>query len=142
MHACGKARWSPAASGLWPSEHGVSVGALRRRDLFLKNVPMFCDLAIGHAENIDPNHGLRSPSDIAAMNHDIFTIGHNDTGLVFEIGRQVLQNRLDRPCPVWNLRIMLLIVVAEQAVENGRVAIDENAPDTCKNQRLVVLSRI
>ena len=89
---------------------------------------MFCDLAIGHAENIDPNHGLRSPSDIAAMNHDIVTIGHHDTGLVFEIGRQVLQNRLDRRCPVWNLRIMLLIVVAEQTVQNGRVAIDENAP--------------
>jgi hypothetical protein len=64
-------------SRLRASEHAVSVGALRSRDLFLQNVPMFRDLAIGHAENIDPNHGLRSPSDIVAMNHDIVAIGHD-----------------------------------------------------------------
>jgi hypothetical protein len=56
-------------------EHSVSVGAARSRDLFLQNIPMFCDLAISHAENIDSNHRLRSPSDIAAMNHDIVAIG-------------------------------------------------------------------
>jgi hypothetical protein len=68
---------SRRASPLRASEHAVSVGALRGRDLFLQNVPMFRDLAIGHAENIDPNHGLRSPSDIVAMNHDIVAIGHD-----------------------------------------------------------------
>src|SRR5271170_2350499 len=37
---------------------------------------------------------------------------------------------------------MLFIVVAEQTIQNGWVAIDENARDPCKNQRLVVFSRI
>jgi hypothetical protein len=69
------------ASTLLASEHAVSIGALRRRDLFLQNIPMLCDLTIGHAENIDPDHRLRSPSDIAAVNHDIVAIGHHDTGL-------------------------------------------------------------
>jgi hypothetical protein len=85
---------------------------------------MFCDPAIGHAENIDPNHRLRSPSDITAMNHDIVAIGHHDAGLVFEVGGQVLQNSLDRRSSVWNLRIMLPIVIGEQTVENSRIAMD------------------
>jgi hypothetical protein len=37
---------------------------------------------------------------------------------------------------------MLFIVVAEQAIQNGGVAIDENARDPRKNQGLVVFSRI
>ena len=79
------------ASTLWAGEHAVSVGALHSRDLFLQNVPMFRNLAIGYPENIDPNHGLRSPSDIAPMNHDIVAIGHHETWCVFEVARQVAQ---------------------------------------------------
>ena len=41
--------------------------------------------------------------------------------------------------PFWDLRVMLPVVVAEQAVENGWIAIDENAFDSCENQRLVVV---
>ena len=41
--------------------------------------------------------------------------------------------------PFWDLRVMLPVVVAEQAVENGWIAIDENAFDPCENQRLVVV---
>jgi hypothetical protein len=118
-------------SRLRTSEHAVAVGALRSRDLFLQNVPMFRDLAVGHAENIDPNHGLRSPSDIAAMNHDIVAIGHHESGLVTEVRRQVRQYCLDRPRAVGNQRIMLPIIVAEQTIENGWIAIDENALDPC-----------
>jgi len=103
---------------------------------------MFRDLAVGHAENIDPDHGLRSPSDIAAMNHDIVAIGHHETGLVAEVGRQVLQYCLDRCRAVGDRRIMLPIIVAEQAIENGRIAVDKNALDPRKNQRLVMLGRI
>ena len=99
--------------------------ALCAAGIFLQNVPMFRDLAVGHAENIDPDHGLRSPSDIAAMNHDIVAIGHHETGLVTEVGRQVLQYCLDRCGAVGDQRIMLPIIVAEQAIENGRIAIDK-----------------
>jgi hypothetical protein len=86
---------------------------------------MLCDFPIGHAEDIDPDHGFRSPPHISAMNHDIVAIGYHNAGLVFEVGRQILQYRLDRRCAVWNLRIMLLIVVAEQAIKNTRIAIDK-----------------
>src|SRR6516165_3087121 len=92
-----------AGSSLWDSEHTIPVLALRRWDLFLQNVPMLRDLAIGYSENIDPNHGLRSPSDIASVNHHIVAIGHYETGLVFEVFRQILQDRLDRPRAVGNL---------------------------------------
>jgi hypothetical protein len=72
--------------GLRARKHTVSVGALCRRDLFLQNIPMFCDLAISHTENIDPDHRLRPLSDIAAMNHNIVAISHHNPGLIFEVG--------------------------------------------------------
>jgi hypothetical protein len=37
---------------------------------------------------------------------------------------------------------MLPIVIGEQTVENGRIAMDENPLDPRKNQRLVVLGLI
>ena len=49
---------------------------------------------------------------------------------------------LDRCRAVGDQRIVLPIVVAEQAVENGRIAIDKDAFDACKNQRLVMLGWI
>src|SRR5579862_5797264 len=101
-------------SALWASEHAVSVDALLSWDLFLHNVPMFCDLAIGHAENIDRNHRLRSPSDVAAMNHDIIAIRHHETWFVFKVARQVSQQRLDRRSAIRDQRVMLPVVIAEQ----------------------------
>src|SRR5262245_10832271 len=142
LKTCWNARGPRRASSPRTSEHAVSVGTLRGRDLFLQNVPMFRDLAVGHAENIDPDHGLRSPSNIAAMNHDIVAIGHHETGLVTEVGRQVLEYGLDRGRAVGDQRIMLPIVVAEQAIENRGIAIDKNAADAGKNQRLVMLGWI
>ena len=102
---------------------------------------MFGDLAIGDAKNIDRNHGLRSPSDIAAVNADVIAVRHHETRLVLEVGRQVAQQSLDRRRTVWDQWIMLAIVAAEEAVENGRISIDKNALDPCKDKRLVRFSR-
>jgi hypothetical protein len=73
------------SSACWASEHTVSVSALSSCNLFLQYVPMLRDFAIGYTEDIDPDHRLRSPSDIAAMNHDIVAVGRHNAGLIFEI---------------------------------------------------------
>src|SRR6266478_6352032 len=101
----------------------VVVSALRRRHLFLHDIPMFGDLAIGDAEDIHSHHRFRSPSEIAAVNGDIVALRHNETWLIPEVGRKVSQERLDCSGTVRNLRVVLLIVIAEQAVENGGITI-------------------
>src|SRR5262245_23940479 len=98
---------------------------------------MLGDLAIGDAEDIDSDHRFRSPSEIAAVNGDVVALRHNETWLILEVSRKVSQERLDRSGSVWNLWVVLLIVIAEQAVENGGITIDENPLDPRKNQRLV-----
>jgi len=71
------------------------------------------------------------------VNGDIVALRHNETRLRPEVSRKVSQERLDRSGAVRNLRVVLLIVFAEQAVENGGISIDENALDPRQNQCLV-----
>ena len=78
---------------------------------------MFGDLAIGDAEDVHRHHRSRSPSEIAAVNGDIVALRPHETWLIPEISRKVSQERLDRSGAVRNLRVVLLIVIAEQAVE-------------------------
>ena len=73
------------SSSCWASEHTVTVSALSRCNLLLQHVPMLRDFAIGHTEDIYPDHRLRSPSDVTAMDHDIVAIGRHNAGLIFEI---------------------------------------------------------
>ena len=80
---------------------------------------MFGDLAIGDAEDV--HHRSRSPSEIAAVNGYIVALRHHETWLIPEISRKVSQERLDRSGTVRNLRVVLLIVIAEQALENGGI---------------------
>src|SRR2546426_10456975 len=77
------------------------------------------------------------PHPKAAVNGDIVALRHNETRLRPEVSRKVSQERLDRSAAVRNLRVVLLIVFAEQAVENGGISIDENALDPRQNQCLV-----
>src|SRR6266851_3730706 len=121
---------------LWGGQHAVAVSALRRRHLFLHDIPMLGDLAIGDAEDIHSHHRFRSPSDIAAVNGDIVALRHNETWLIPEVSRKVSQERLDCRGAVRNPRVVLLIVIAEQAVENGGITIDENSLDPRQNQCL------
>src|SRR5260370_31255053 len=98
---------------------------------------MFGDLAIGDAEDIHSHHRFRSPSEIAAVNGDIVALRHNETWLIPEVSRKVSQERLDRSGAVRNLWVVLLIVIAEQAVENGGSTIDEHSLDPRHDQCLV-----
>src|SRR5262245_35615203 len=131
--------WSWARNDLflWGSQHAVAVGALRRRHLFLHDVPMFGDLSIGDAKDIHRHHRFRPPSDIAAVNGDIFAFRHNETWLIPEVSRKISQERLDRSGAVRDLRVVLLIVIAEQTVENGGIPIDEHSLDARQDQRFV-----
>ena len=118
-------------------EHAIAVSALRRGHLFLHDIPVLDDLAIGDTEDIDSHHGFGSPSEIAAVNGDIVAVRHYETRLILEVSREFCLERLDRVDAVWDLGVVLLIVMAEQAVENGGITIDENSLDPRKNQRLV-----
>ena len=80
----------------------------------------------------------RSPSEIAAVNGDIVALRHHETWLLPEISRKVFQERLDRSGAVQNLQVVLLIVIAEQAVENGGISIDENSLDPARTSALLV----
>jgi hypothetical protein len=71
------------------------------------------------------------------VNGDVVALRHNETRLVLEVSPNVSQERFDRSGAACNLWVMLLIVIAEQAVENGVISIDENPLDPRKNQRLV-----
>src|SRR5262249_54017162 len=93
---------------LWGGQHAVAVSALRRRHLFLHDIPMLADLAIGNPEDIHSHHRLGAPSEIAAVNSDIVALRHNETWLIPEGSRKVSQKRLDCSGAVRNLRIVLL----------------------------------
>jgi hypothetical protein len=54
-----------------------------------------------------------------------------------EVGRKLSQKCLDRSSTVRNLRIVLPIIIAEQTIENGGIAINENALDPGKDKLLV-----
>src|SRR3989442_5626156 len=99
---------------------------------------MLGDLAIRDAEDIHSHHRFRSPPEIAAVNGDIVALRHNETWLIPEVSRKVSQERLDCSGAVLNLRVVLLIVIAEQAVENGGITIDENRLDPRQNRCLVL----
>src|SRR5207244_13023660 len=75
------------------------------------------------------------PHPKAAVNGDIVALRHNETRLRPEVSRKVSQERLDRSGAVRNLRVVLLIVFADQAVEIGGIAIDEDGLDPLQNQR-------
>ena len=105
----------------------MAIGALRCWDLFLHDIPVFCNLAIGDAEYIDRNQRLWAPSGVPAMNHHILAVGHHQARLVFEIRRKARDDRLDGRRAIGNQRVVLLVVAAEQAVEDRRVAVDKGA---------------
>src|SRR5262249_61024247 len=100
-------------------------------------VRMYGNFSIADAEDTDPNNRLRSPAGVAAMNAYIIAVRHDQTGLVFEVRRQVSQKSLDRRRAVRNLRIVLAIVGGKEAVDDCGIAVDKNAPDPLENQRLV-----
>src|SRR5215813_1032823 len=81
----------PEHGDLRPYKHAVPISALDGRNLLLHDVPMFGNFFIADAEDIDRNHRLRSPSGVAAMNAYIIAVRHDQTGLVFEVRRQVSQ---------------------------------------------------
>src|SRR5882762_6991988 len=102
---------------------------------------MFGNLAISDSEDIDRNHGLRSPPGITAVNADIVTVRHDKTRFVFEVARQVSHQGLDRRGAVRNLWVVLPIIGTEQAINYSGIAFDENAPDPLENERLVSFGR-
>src|SRR5215469_5382924 len=107
-------------------EHAIAVCALRCWHLFPHDIPMLGDPAIGDAQNIDSHHRFGTPSEIAAVNGDIVAVRHYETRLILEVSREFCQERLDRGDAAWDLRVVLQIVMAEQAIENGGVPIHEN----------------
>src|SRR6266478_3628397 len=109
---------------LWGSQHAVPVSALRRRHLFLHDIPMFGDLAIGDAEDIDSHHWFWPPSEIAAVNGDVVALRYDEPGFILEVSRKFSQERLDRSGAARNLRVVLPIVGTEQAVENVEITVD------------------
>ncbi len=98
---------------------------------------MLGDLAILDTEDVDRHHGLRTPAEIAAVDENVVAFGHREAGFVLEICRKVAEQPLDCGRAVRDLRIVLPIVVAEQAVEHGRIAIDEDPLDPGENEFLV-----
>jgi len=103
---------------------------------------MLRDLAMRNAKGIDGHHRFGSPSEITAVNGHVVAVRHHETWFIFEITRKVSQERLDRSSTVGNLWVVLPIVIAKQAVENGRVTIDKNPRNSRQNQRLVGVGSI
>ena len=100
---------------------------------------MFRDLAVGDAEDIHADHGFGSPPDIAAVDGDVVALSDHQTWFVFEVRTKLTQDCFDCRGAVWNPRVVLLIVIAEEAVENTGIAVNETSLDPCKCERFVRL---
>lgn len=69
-------------------EHRVATGGLGRGDLFLHDVPVFHDLALPDAEDVDRDQRLRPPAGVSPVNHHEVTLRDRHAGLVREAGQR------------------------------------------------------
>lgn len=86
---------------------------------------MFDEFPTDDAKNVDRDNGLRSPTGIAAVNHDIFALGDDQTHLIFEVGRQSSNDIRNCGAAVGDGRIVLLVTRDEKPSGDGRISFDE-----------------
>jgi hypothetical protein len=48
---------------------------------------MLYEFSVNDAKDVDSDNGLRSPTSVSAMNHDVFALGDDHAHLVLEVVR-------------------------------------------------------
>jgi hypothetical protein len=66
---------------------------------------------------------------------DKVALSNHQTWFVFEVRTKLTQDCFDCRGAVWNPRVVLQIVIAEKAVDNTWIAVNESSLDPCKGER-------
>jgi len=72
-------RWLGRLLGV--GEHGVAAFGLVGRNLFLEDVPVFGEEAVGDTEYVNAYDGLFYPADVTAVNHNVVPFGDGHAGV-------------------------------------------------------------